>query len=136
MTHRDIVAAHYAAGARGDLAGMLADFAPDISWTEAAGFPLAGTYTGPDEIRDRVLAVLNAEWDGFGMRVDELVGETGTVIAVGRYVGTHRRTGRPLDARAAHIWRLDGDRIVGFEQITDTRLVALAAGVGDAEDPA
>lgn len=127
MTHRDLVAAHYAAGARGDLAGMLADFAPDIRWTEAAGFPLAGTYVGPDEIRDRVLAVIAAEWDGFGMRVDELVGDAGTVVAIGRYVGTHRRTGRPLDARAVHVWRLGGDKITGFEQITDTRLVALAA---------
>lgn len=34
-----IIAAHYAASARGDLAGMLADLSPQAAWTEMAGFP-------------------------------------------------------------------------------------------------
>ena len=118
MGNREIIEAHYAAGAQGDLAGMMADFDPRIRWVEAAGFPL-------------VFAVIAGEWDGFGMRVDELHEDGDTVIAIGRYVATHRRSGRALDARTVHIWRLTGGRITGFEQLTDTRLVAEAAE-GDA----
>lgn len=127
MTHSERVSAHYAAGERGDLAGMLADFAPDIAWVEAAGFPLAGTYRGPTEVAERVFAPIAAEWDGFGMVPDELIERGDTVIALGRYVGTHRTTGHQLSARAVHIWRLAGTQITGFEQVADTLLIARAA---------
>lgn len=138
MSNVEIVAAHYDAAARGDLPAMLADFDAAITWVEAAGFPLAGTYTGPDEVRDLVFAAINAEWKGFGMHVDEFVDQGSTVIALGRYRGTHRRTGRVLDARTAHIWRIEAGKLVGFEQITDTLLVDRAGGDGaqDAEEAA
>ena len=47
MSNREIIVAHYEAGKVGDLAGMLAPLAGDVAWTEAAGFPCAGTYIGP-----------------------------------------------------------------------------------------
>ena len=130
MTRTTQVSAHYAAGARGDLAGMMADFAPDIEWVEAAGFPLAGTYRGPSEIAGQVFARIAAEWEGFGMVPDELFESGETVIALGRYVGTHRATGLELEARAVHVWRFTGALITGFEQVTDTLLVARAAEQG------
>lgn len=131
MSNRELVAAHYAAAERGDLAGMMADFDDDISWVEAAGFPLGGEYRGRDEITACVFAAIAASWDGFGMRVDELHESGDTVIAVGRYLGAHRGTGRRLDARAVHIWRVEAGRIVAFEQLTDTKLVAEAARKDD-----
>lgn len=127
MSDIDLVAAHYDAAARGDLAGMTADFDPRITWVEAAGFALAGTYTGPEEIAARVFGAIAAEWRGFGMHVDEYVAQTGTVIALGRYRATHRSSGRELDARTVHIWRVRGDKLVGFEQLTDTAIVEQAS---------
>lgn len=121
------VSAHYDAGARGDLPGMMASFDPKITWVEAAGFPLAGLYTGPEAIAEGVFALIAKEWSEFGMHVDEFVESGDSVIALGHYRGAHRATGRILDARTAHIWRFSNDKIVGFEQITDTLLVALAA---------
>jgi ketosteroid isomerase-like protein len=50
MSAADVIRAHYAASARGDLDGMLAPLAADATWTEAAGFPYAGTYTGGSEL--------------------------------------------------------------------------------------
>src|SRR3972149_6485911 len=61
----DIIRDHYAASARGDLEGMLAAFAPDIAWTEVAGFPYAGTYHGAAAIVANVFARIGAEWEGF-----------------------------------------------------------------------
>ncbi|MFT4232855.1 MAG: hypothetical protein QM606_08800 [Leucobacter sp.] len=58
---------------------------------------------------------------------DRLLESGGTVVAVGRYVGTRRTTGRNLGARTVHIRRVQGESIAGFEQITDTLLVARAA---------
>ncbi len=131
MSNLELVSAHYLAGARGDLSAMMAGFDARITWIEARGFPLAGEYHGTNEVRDRVFAAIAEEWEGFGMRVDELFECGDTVIALGQYCGTHRITGRELDARTVHIWRLSGNRIIGFEQITDTLLVAQAAGQGE-----
>jgi len=82
----DVVAAHYAAGARGDLTGMVADLHPQVRWTEAGGFPYGGTYIGPQAVIDGVFAAIGREWDSFGFRVDELLHAGETVVALGRYL--------------------------------------------------
>lgn len=126
MNNLQIIQAHYAASDRGDLAGMLAPLAPDVQWTEAAGFPCAGTYIGPDAVRQGVFARLAAEWDGYTAAMDEVLDAGGTIVGIGTYSGTHRETGRHFTARVAHIWRLTDGRVTAFEQITDTLQVARA----------
>jgi len=123
----EIIAAHYAASDRGDIEGMLAPLADDVAWTEAAGFPYAGTYVGPDAIRENVFAQLGRDWDGFGVSIDRLVdGGDGTVVGIGTYRGTNRASGRAFEARVAHIWRLADGKVVGFEQIVDSAQVRAA----------
>lgn len=126
-TPKDVIADHYAAGARGDLDGMIADFAADIEWTEAAGFPLAGVYRGPNAVKTGVFMALGGDWEGWAPHIDELVADGGTVVAIGWYTGVHRGTGKALRTRLAHVWRVSGEQIVAFEQITDTLPVFEAA---------
>jgi len=40
---REVVRRQYIASAAGDLEALRATMAPDVEWTEMAGFPLAGT---------------------------------------------------------------------------------------------
>lgn len=119
----DIVEAHYAASERGDLAGMVENFADTIAWTEMAGFPYAGTYVGTDAIKAGVFGRLGADWKGFRADPDELVdGGDGTVVAIGHYSATHRATGKGMRVRFVHVWRVEDGKITGFEQFTDTHL--------------
>ncbi|WP_370950059.1 nuclear transport factor 2 family protein [Amycolatopsis sp. cg5] len=127
MSTVDIIAAHYAASDRGDLAGMLAPLGPKTTWTEAAGFPYAGTYTGPDEVEEKVFAAIADDWDGYRFVLGELADAGDTVIGIGTYEGTHRKTGRSFTARVAHVWKFDGGELVSFEQIVDSVPVANAA---------
>jgi ketosteroid isomerase-like protein len=60
-----IVSDHYAASALGDLAAMMAEVAPDVQWTEMAGFPCAGTHDGPAQVIEKVFKVLGSEWEGY-----------------------------------------------------------------------
>lgn len=120
---REVIEAHYAAGGRGDLPGMMADFDPGIVWTEAAGFPIAGTYVGIESVRDNVFIALAQDWDGWAVTIDELVVDGDTVVALGAYTGTNKATGKDLSTRVAHVWRVRGGKAVKFEQITDTALV-------------
>ena len=44
MTNKNIIQGMYDSFASGDVTAVIAAFADSISWTEADGFPLAGTY--------------------------------------------------------------------------------------------
>lgn len=126
MSNADIIRTHYDASDRGDLDGMLAPLAADVRWTEAAGFPYAGTYVGPDAVAENVFARIAADWDDYTLAVDEVVDGGDTVIGIGTYSGTHKRTGRFFAARVVHVWRLENGEVVAFEQFTDTEMVSSA----------
>ncbi|MBT9502938.1 MAG: nuclear transport factor 2 family protein [Burkholderiaceae bacterium] len=125
-TNLQIIQEHYAASDRKDIAAMMADVAPDVRWTEAAGFPCAGTHVGPQQIIDKVFKVLGGEWEGYTFKLDSLIDGGATIAGVGTYSGTYRKTGKAMQARVVHVWQLDGGKIRAFEQFTDTLLVARA----------
>jgi ketosteroid isomerase-like protein len=60
---RRVVADYVAALQRGDLDALRASFTPDATWTVRGDLPVAGTYTGPDEILDGFLADVVATLD-------------------------------------------------------------------------
>ncbi|KQV49302.1 ketosteroid isomerase [Pelomonas sp. Root1217] len=121
-----IVSDHYAASARGDVLAMMADMAPDVAWTEMAGFPCAGTWIGPAAVVSNVFAVLGRDWDDYRFTLEQLIDGGEQLVALGHYSGRHRATDKDLHARVAHVWRLKAGRVVAFEQFTDTLLVARA----------
>jgi ketosteroid isomerase-like protein len=123
-----MIEGHYAASDRGDLAGMLAPLAADVEWTEMAGFPCAGTYRGPEAVAENVFAALAAEWDGYTLKVDEVLDAGDTIVGIGTYSGTYKATGKSMRARVVHVWRLRDGEVVGFEQFTDTLKVREAMG--------
>jgi ketosteroid isomerase-like protein len=123
MSNADIIRAHYDASDRGDIDGMLAPFAPNVSWTEAAGFPYAGTYTGPDAVAANVFGRIQDEWDDWTVAIDEVVDGGDVVVGIGTYSGTNKLTGRFFAARVTHVWRLTDGQVTAFEQFTDTELV-------------
>lgn len=123
-TPLQIVADHYAASARHDLDAMLADLAADVCWTESAGAPTAGTFVGREQIVEHVFKPIGAAWHGFGFELERLIDGGGTIVAIGRYVGTHRATGKALDARVAHVWQVDAGQVLAFEQFADTVMLA------------
>lgn len=125
-TPYQIVADHYAASDRHDLAAMFADVANDVQWTEMAGFPCAGTHVGPAQVVEKVFQVLGAEWEGYRFVLERLVDGGDTVVGIGDYHARHRTTGNPMQARVTHVWQVQGGKVQRFEQFTDTLLVARA----------
>ena len=107
---------------RGDEA-LLPALAPDVEWTEAAGFPYAGTYRGADEIVKNVFARLGSEWEGFRIDAQDLYDAGNTIIGTGFYRGTYKATNRPMEASFAHGFTLKDGKIVRFVQYVDSRKV-------------
>jgi len=122
----EIIQGLYAAFATGDIPAVLGLLADNISWTEAEGFPYAGTFVGPNAVLENVFMKLGSEWDGFASVPEELITEGDTVVALGQYSGTCKATGKAFASPFAHIWKMRDGKVHTFRQITDTVLVQAA----------
>ncbi|PTH84428.1 DUF4440 domain-containing protein [Streptomyces sp. A244] len=119
----DVVRRQYPASAAGDPAALRATLAPDVEWTEMAGFPFAGAYRTPEGVTAGVMEKLGEGWDGWTVHDDTYVTDGENVVVLARCTATHKSTGRPIDVRVAHHFVVPGGLIVRFEQFTDTALV-------------
>jgi uncharacterized protein len=119
----DVVRRQYLASAAGDLDALRATLAPDVEWTEMAGFPLAGTYRTPDGVTSNVMEALAEEWDDWTAHDDTYVADGENVVVLARYTAVNKATRKPLDVRVAHHFVVRGGLIVRFEQFVDTALV-------------
>lgn len=124
----------YSANSRGDLEAFYKDLSPiNLTWKESAGFPAPGVFRTKSEIAEHVFGVLERDWSHFRFELEYLIDGKERIVAVGTYRGTHRKTGKSFEARAAHVWRLaqeeegEGGRIVEFEQFADTEVMWEAA---------
>ena len=124
---RDVVRRQYLASAAGDLDALRATLAPDVEWTEMAGFPLAGTYRTPEGVTAGVMEILGRDWDGWAAHDDDYVVDGENVVVLARYTATNKATGKALAVRVAHHFVVRGGLIVRFEQFVDTAKVAEAA---------
>lgn len=123
LTPAEVVRRQYIASAAGDLAALRATLAPDVEWTEMAGFPLAGTYRTPETVTSQVMEALGRDWEDWAAHDDRYVVDGENVVVLARYTARHKATGKRLDARVAHHFVVRGGLIVRFEQFVDTALV-------------
>ena len=105
------------------VAAVTAAFADDIAWTEADGFPLAGTYIGPQAVVENVFMRLSEFSDNWSVVVDRLIADGATVVADGKYTWNHKETGEPCSVRMAHVWTLADGKAVAFLQHVDSAKV-------------
>lgn len=120
----------YAAFTAGDVPGVLGAMSPDIVWHEAENFPYADSnpYVGPEAVAGGVFARCVGEWDGFAVHMDDLIDGGDRVVALGRYAGAYKATGRAMNPQAVHVWTLRDGKAVAFQQHIDTLAVARATG--------
>ena len=121
QTNVDLIANLYAAFARGDAGAILGAMDPAIVWNEAENFAYAdrNPYTSPAAVGQGVFLRV-AQWENFQAKPVELLDAGGTVVALGRYTGTYKATGRKMDAQFVHVFRLREGKIVAFQQYVDT----------------
>ena len=121
-----IIRATYEGSSEENGRNLMAVLAPDTTWTEAAGFPYAGTYVGPEQIVAGVFQRLRTEWEGYTAKVHTYLAEGDRVAAFGVYSGTYLKTGKAMRATFAHLYRLKDGKIVSMEQFVDSHCVQQA----------
>lgn len=126
----DTVKALYDAFGKGDVPAVLGAFDPQIQWREAENFLYAdgNPYAGPQAVAEGVFQRLVSNVENFSVLPERFVDGGDTVVVEGRYGGKMKATGTPVDAQFAHVWQLRDGKVVRFQQYTDTKQWAEAAG--------
>jgi ketosteroid isomerase-like protein len=127
MSNLRVVQDLYAAFRAKDEERLRELFAPDVEWIQCAGFPGGGTRKGVDEVLAKVFAGLQSEWSDWRVPIDEFIDGGDTIVALGRYAGTHGTTGRSMEAVCAHVYDVADGRITRYRQYADTVPLAAAA---------
>lgn len=122
----------YAAFAAGDVEAFTNALATDIVWNEAENFPYAdrNPYHGVEQIIEGILARTAEEWDEFSIQMNDFIDGGDQIVSMGRYTGTYTKTGKKLDAQAAHVWTVKDGKVVRFQQYIDTLSTAKTIQAG------
>jgi len=125
-----LVQSLYAAFGRGDIAKIVAAMAPDAAW-EVVGrskdYPLFGARKGPAAVQHFFKQVSEIqETASFTPRDFHAAGDT--VLVLGHYKWTVRKTGKPIDAEWAHVFTVKDGKVASFREFTDTAQFAQAWG--------
>jgi ketosteroid isomerase-like protein len=124
MTNLEIIKSTYEGETSEENGKNLAKYVvKNISWTEAKGFPYAGTYIGLESISKNVFSRLGNEWIGYKFTPEDYVAGEDKVVAYGTYTGIYRKTNVSFEARVAHVWKLKDGKIISFEQFVDSQPV-------------
>lgn len=129
-TSGDIIKSLYEAFGRGDVPAVLGAFDPQIQWRNAEGFLYAAgnPYVGPQAVAEGIFMRITSDVQDFAVHPARYHDAGDTVVVEGRYKGTWKSTGTPVDAAFAHVWHLEGGKVVQFDQYTDTKQWTVAAG--------
>ena len=125
-TNLELVRSTYEGTSEDNGRNLLAVLSPDIEWTEAEGFPYAGTYVGVDALMAGVFKRLGSEWTGYQAKVHTYLADGDRVAAFGVYSGTYNATGKAMTSPFAHLYELRDGKIITMQQYVDTVLVARA----------
>jgi ketosteroid isomerase-like protein len=123
VTNKEIIQELYQSFSSGDVPAVIARFDDGIKWTEADGFPLAGTYIGPQAVVENIFTRLGEFSDNWAVVVDRLIADGDTVVADGKYTWNNKESGEPCEVRMAHIWTLENGKAVSFLQHVDSARV-------------
>jgi len=127
-TNLEVIQGIYKGDAEQIAKNLQAALAPRFDWTEAAGFPYAGTFHTLEEVGMNVFARLSTEWIDYRAETESFFDAGDTIVVTGYYKGTYRQSGGIMDARFAHIWTFKDGKIVKYIQNVDTKKVWDAIG--------
>ena len=118
----------YAAFGRGDIATIIGGLASGVHWQvngRSSDFPAIGTWNGPGEVQKFFQTVAeHEEFSEFTPR--EFYSDGNKVFVLGRYAQTIRKTGRKIACDWFHVFTIEGGKVTGFKEFTDTAQFAEA----------
>jgi uncharacterized protein (TIGR02246 family) len=119
---RAVVREYIASLQKGDVDALRASFTPDATWSLRGDLPVAGTWTGPEEIIDGFLAAMVDRLDTgkpLTQEVREIVADGDTVVAEWTSRAT-TRDGHPYENDYAVVFVVRDGSIAAVREYFDT----------------
>src|SRR3954452_25279620 len=127
----ELISATYEGESEDNGRHLLVALASSAEWTEAEGFPYAGTYVGTEAIVAGVFRRLASEWTGYRADVHTYMEDGDRVAAFGVYSGIYKATSKSMRAHFAHLYLLKNGKIASMTQYVDTAMVQKALEPAD-----
>ncbi len=124
-----IVDAAYKAFGTGDIPAVLAVLDEKVEWNEAEGNAYAdgNPYIGPDAVLNGIFKRIGDDHEYFKLTDIQLHDMSNNqVLATLRYDAKVKKTGKPYNTQAAHLWTFNNGKVVAFQQYVDTKQLATA----------
>jgi len=122
MSAQDTVERVYTALRKGDRIALAALLAPDVEvwFTLSLPAPIGGHHCGVNDCIDNGWWAIGARYAVRAEAEQYVPCADGSLLVLGTYRGTERRTGREIDAALAHHWNVRDDRVTSLRQYTDS----------------
>jgi ketosteroid isomerase-like protein len=127
MNNTDIVRDIYAAFGQGRIADILGRIADTTTFVQPGGrqIPWAGVYSTPAEV-GAFFRKLDAAVAVSAFEPEQYVESGDTVVAMGRWAGTAKPTGKPYASTWSMTWKLKDGKVYFYEAYEDTAVIAEA----------
>jgi uncharacterized protein len=123
----DVVLGIYDAFSRGDLPAVLQSIDPqaDLEFEGPSAVPWTGHWHGR-EGWTKFFQALGEHVDDLTLTMAPFAAQGEHVVAVGRYQGRVRRTGRHIDSPLVHLWTIRDGMVATCVELTNTAAEAAA----------
>lgn len=120
-----IVKDAYDAFKRGDIEALLSKLSEDVEWITPGPtdiMPAAGTRKGRDGVKE-FFSTLAAQEDVELFEPQEYIAQGDKVVAISKYRGRVKATGRTADAELVHVFEIKDGKVKRFKEYYDTASV-------------
>src|SRR5689334_6595521 len=120
MTPLELVQKGYEYFGKGDVAGLVSLYADNSTFTPQMGLEGKAPLVTPKGTFKRnelagFFAALAGELDFATWENKQWIAQGNTVVVLGAYSGTNRRTGKKFRSEFAHVLEVAGDKVLSFK---------------------
>lgn len=118
----DTVRTFFEAAPKGEAEAACAVLDEHIEWIEpdVPGLWFSGVHHGAEESLTEVVMPTLDRIDGFGITIDEYLDAGDEIVALGRFFGTGKETGKKLDVQACFVCTVRNGKIIRFRAYHNT----------------
>jgi uncharacterized protein len=102
---------------RGDTAGIVGSWAPNVTFYYPGRSFVAGEYRGPDDVLAFLGQLAALSGGAFRLDVHDILASDQHVVVLCRELG--ERDGRRLDTRACHVWHTANGKLTELWDVVD-----------------